>query len=190
MSAKLHFKYGSMNTGKSTQLLQVAHNYEQGGHTVAVYTAAIDNRAGIGVVASRLGVSRPALLFDQSTDFLKELRQLDVMPSCILVDEAQFLSGQQVRDLHKIAATQGVPVLAFGLRSDFQGAPFEGALHLLTLAEDLQEIKAICDCGRKSTMNIRIDENGRRKKHGAQILIGGNNRYRQVCAKCFYADET
>lgn len=184
MSAKLHFRYGSMNTGKSTQLLQIAYNYEEGGQKIMVFTAAVDDRTKVGQVTSRLGASRAAFIFDTQTDFLTILSGKDL--SCVLIDEAQFLSKEQVQQLHKVAAIYNIPVMCFGLRTDFQGEPFPGSIYLLALAEDIQEIKAICSCGRKSTMNVRLDENGARVTHGNQILIGGNSRYRQVCARCFY----
>lgn len=189
MGSKLHFRWGSMNTGKSTQLLQIAYNYQEGGHQVMLFTAALDNRTQVGVIASRLGVSRQAEVFDSSTDFWTLLSDRKDL-SCVLIDEAQFLSGDQVRTLHTIAALCNLPVMCFGLRTDFQGMPFEGAAYLLALAEDLEEIKAICSCGRKSTMNMRIGEDGKMLHAGPQVLIGGNNRYRQVCARCYYAEES
>jgi thymidine kinase len=187
MGAKLHLRFGSMNVGKSTQLLQIAFNYEEGGHQVAIFTAALDNRTAVGEVASRLGAKRQAEVFDRNTDFAALLAGRASDLSCVLIDEAQFLSAGQVRDLHRIAALQNLPIMAFAIRTDFQGLPFEGSTHLLALAEDVQEIKAICACGRKSTMNMRIDDQGQRVSEGAQIVIGGNSRYRQVCARCFYA---
>jgi thymidine kinase len=186
MSAKLHLRFGSMNVGKSTQLLQIAYNYEEGGHQVAIFTAELDNRTTVGEVASRLGARRTAAVFNRDTDFQVLLEGREKAISCVLIDEAQFLTATQVRALHRIAATKDLPVMAFAIRTDFQGMPFEGSVHLLALAEDVQEIKAVCECGRKSTMNMRIDGEGRRVSHGAQILIGGNSRYRQVCARCFY----
>ena len=185
MGAKLHLRFGSMNGGKSTQLLQIAYNYEEGAQRVAIFTARLDHRSGIGQVASRLGVRRDAEVFDADTNFLQWMAQAEPV-RCLLIDEAQFLNARQVRELHQIAALQNTPVMAFAIRTDFQGQPFEGALHLLALAEDLQEIKAICQCGRKATMNMRIDAQGKPVREGAQIEIGGNDRYRQVCARCFY----
>lgn len=186
--AKLFFRYSAMNAGKSTALLQIAHNYEEQGQTVALYTAGIDDRSGVGRVASRLGLARDAHTFDAATDFLHAFDPL-ARPACVLVDEAQFLTPAQVRQLHRLAHLHDVPVICFGLRSDFQGEPFPGALYLLTLADDLEEIRTICACGRKATMNIRLDANGDRITQGAQVEIGGNTRYRQVCARCFYSGE-
>jgi thymidine kinase len=174
-----------MNTGKSTQLLQIAFNYEEGGHRVLLFTAAVDGRTKVGQVTSRLGASRPAQVFDASLDFYALLAQ-ETGLSCVLIDEAQFLTAAQAKQLHRFAAVLGIPVMCFGLRSDFRGEPFEGSAYLLTLAEDLQEIKAICACGRKSTMNMRINDDGTMVKDGPQLLIGGNSVYRQVCARCFY----
>ncbi|MFZ6874439.1 thymidine kinase [Undibacterium sp. Di27W] len=182
--AKLYFRYSAMNAGKSTALLQVAHNYEEQGQKVRLYTAAIDNRYGAGKVTSRLGPQRQAEVFDAYFDFLAEAPQV----SCVLVDEAQFLSADQVRQLHQLAQVRGVPVICYGLRSDFLGEPFTGSSYLLALADDIEELKNICACGKKATMNIRVDENGRRMKSGEQIDIGGNERYQHVCGRCFYSN--
>lgn len=185
MGAKLHFRYGSMNTGKSTQLLQIAYNYEECGKRIMLFTAAVDDRTSVGEISSRLGAHRAATVFDEFTNFFS-IPQGSESLSCILIDEAQFLSKEHVQQLHKLAALRNIPVMCFGLRTDFQGNPFEGSTYLLALAEDIQEIKAICFCTRKSTMNLRLDQNGVRVIHGEQVLIGGNSRYRQVCARCFY----
>ena len=186
MGAKLHFRYASMNAGKSTQLLQIAHNYGESDRRVMLFTAAIDHRAGTGVIASRLGAQSPALTFDAHTDFRAQPARYQGV-SCILIDEAQFLTTRQVQQLHMLVAMHNIPVMCFGLRTDFRGEPFDGAARLLALAEDLQEIKAVCSCGRKSTMNLRITDGGQKVTEGEQILIGGNSRYRQVCARCFYS---
>ncbi|HAT31254.1 MAG TPA: thymidine kinase [Janthinobacterium sp.] len=180
--AKLYFRYSAMNAGKSTALLQVAHNYEEQGQAVRLYTAAIDSRYGVGLVTSRLGPQRQVEVFDAATDFLAEIPRV----ACVLVDEAQFLSTAQVRQLHQLAQVKGVPVICYGLRSDFMGQPFPGSAYLLALADDIEELKNICACGKKATMNIRVDEQGRRIKAGEQISIGGNERYRQACGRCFY----
>ena len=178
-----------MNAGKSTSLLQIAYNYEEQGQRVTLYTAGIDNRSGVGCIASRLGLQRQAEIFDSSTDFWDALHTESKL-ACVLIDESQFLTTTQVRDLHRLANTRDLPVICFGLRSDFLGNPFPGAAQLLTLADDIEEIKTICACGRKATMNIRIDDQGKRAHQGAQIEIGGNKRYQQVCARCFYEDAT
>lgn len=181
--AKLYYRYSAMNAGKSTYLLQVAHNYRSNGSSVALYTSAVDDRYGIGKITSRLGISSEAEVFTSVTDFEQVLRA-DV--ACVLLDEAQFLAPEQVQQLHRWAHRAGVPVMCFGIRSDFRGQPFPGSAYLLTLADDLEEIKTVCSCGKKATMNMRVDEAGQRVSEGDQVLIGGNNRYRQVCAKCFY----
>lgn len=181
--AKLYFRYSAMNAGKSTALLQVAHNYEEQGQQVRLYTAAIDNRYGVGVVTSRLGAQRAAEVFHPDTNFLDQVANV----ACLLVDESQFLTAAQVSQLHQLAQLRGVPVICYGLRSDFRGEPFPGSAYLLALADDIEEIKNICTCGKKATMNIRVDEQGRRIREGEQVSIGGNESYRQACGRCFYA---
>ncbi|HCX80019.1 MAG: thymidine kinase [Curvibacter sp. RIFCSPHIGHO2_12_FULL_63_18] len=185
--AKLFFRYSAMNAGKSTSLLQIAYNYEEQGQAVQLFTAGIDDRSGRGSISSRLGLQRPASVFDADTDFLALLTPRTDL-ACVLIDESQFLTPVQVRQLHQIAHTVDIPTICFGLRSDFQGNPFPGAAYLLTLADDIEEIKTICACGRKATMNIRIDAQGRRVCEGQQVEIGGNERYRQACARCFYQE--
>jgi thymidine kinase len=180
--AKLYFRYSAMNAGKSTAMLQVAHNYEEQGQTVRLFTAAIDDRYGVGRVTSRLGPQREVELFDSQTNFLVEMNKV----ACVLVDEAQFLSPAQVQQLHQLAQARGVPVICYGLRTDFRGEPFPGSAYLLALADDIEEIKNICSCGKKATMNIRVDEHGKRIREGEQISIGGNEAYRQACGRCFY----
>lgn len=183
--AKLYFRYSSMNAGKSTALLQVAHNYEENGRRVAIFTAAIDNRYGHGVVTSRLGAQRAVETFDDNTDFFARFsRDRDL--SCALLDEAQFLQPNQVRQLHRVAHVLNIPVICYGIRSDFQGEPFPGAAYLLTLADSIEELKNICACGKKATMNVRLDEHGRRITTGKQIEIEGDVRYVQMCAACYY----
>lgn len=184
--AKLYFRYAAMNAGKSTALLQVAHNYEERGQRVALFTAAIDDRDGVGRIASRLGVSRDAERFDATTVFTDALRGRDGL-ACVLIDEAQFLSEAQVIELHRYAHVEGVPVIGYGLRSDFRGLAFPGSRALLTLADDLEEMKTVCRCGRKATFNVRLDGDGRRVTEGRQVEIGGNERYEAVCPLRFYA---
>lgn len=182
--ARLWFRYAAMNAGKTSSLLQVAHNYEENGEKVLLLTSALDDRDGQGVISSRIGLKRDASTYTPRTDFLERLDGVDV--ACVLIDEAQFLTVEQVRQLHQWVHTRNVPVMCFGLRSDFQGNAFPGAAALLTLADNLEEIRTACRCGKKATMNIRIDEAGNRVQAGDQVLIGGNSRYRQVCARCFY----
>ncbi|MDB5907256.1 MAG: thymidine kinase [Massilia sp.] len=172
-----------MNAGKSTALLQVAHNYEEQGQKVRLFTAALDSRYGVGKVTSRLGPQREVEIFDTDTDFLADVPQL----ACVLVDEAQFLTTAQAQQLHQLAQVRGVPVICYGLRSDFRGEPFPGSAYLLALADDIEELKNICSCGKKATMNVRVDEHGQRIREGEQVSIGGNERYRQACGRCFYS---
>ena len=184
--AKLFFRYSAMNAGKSTSLLQIAYNYEEQGQKVLLFTAGIDDRSGLGVIASRLGLQRQAATFDAVTDFWALLQDPADL-ACVLIDESQFLTPEQVRQLHRLANIRNLPIICFGLRSDFMGQPFPGSAHLLTLADDIEEIKTICACGRKATMNIRTTDAGDRVREGVQVEIGGHNRYQQVCARCFYA---
>ncbi len=182
--AKLFFRYAAMNAGKSTALLQVAHNYEERGHRVRIFTARLDDRYGRGFVTSRLGPQREVELFDAQTDFIA---LIDAAPgiACILVDEAQFLSKHQVQQLHELAHLRNLPAICYGLRTDFQGELFPGSATLLALADEMDEMKTICDCGRKATMNMRGDASNRKVTEGAQVEIGGNARYRSVCGRCF-----
>ncbi|MFT3818696.1 MAG: thymidine kinase [Rubrivivax sp.] len=185
--SKLYFRYAAMNAGKSTALLQAAHNYEERGMRVLLFTAAHDERAGQGVIGSRLGLQRTVATFGPGTTFAREHLPADV--ACLLIDEAQFLSREQVRQLHRLAHGGRVPVICYGLRSDFRGEAFPGSAELLTLADDLEEMKTICACARKASMNLRLGPDGRRVTHGEQVEIGGNERYRAVCPSCFYSDD-
>jgi thymidine kinase len=189
--SKLYFRYAAMNAGKSTALLQAAHNYEERGMAVRLFTAAHDDRGGAGTIDSRLGLKRTAETFGHDTVFdaaLLDAPTSRARPACILIDEAQFLAPAQVRQLHRLAHGQHVPVLCWGLRSDFQGHAFPGAAELLTLADTVEELRTICACARKASMNLRLDAQGRRVREGDQVLIGGNERYRAVCPSCFYSE--
>jgi thymidine kinase len=187
--SKLYFRYAAMNAGKSTALLQVAHNYEERGLRVLLFTAAHDDRAGAGVIGSRLGLSRAAATFGPDTEFSITVLRAAAggALACVLIDEAQFLTTAQVRALHRLAHADDLPVICWGLRSDFQGEAFAGSAQLLTLADEVEEMRSICACARKATMNIRIDLQGRRVQQGEQVVIGGNERYRAVCPACFYS---
>lgn len=185
--AKLYFRYSAMNAGKSTALLQVAHNYEERGRSVAILTSHLDDRHGVGMVSSRLGIQRRAETYDPWFDFYRWLSEPNDL-SCVLVDEAQFLSPEQVRQLHRAAHTLDIPVICYGIRSDFLAEPFPGAAYLLTLADSIEELKTICSCGKKATLNVRLDDEGRRVTFGEQIAIEGQTRYVQMCGKCFYAE--
>lgn len=185
--AKLYYYYSAMNAGKSTVLLQSAHNYQERGMDVLLLTASIDDRFETGKIASRIGISAEASLFDKSTNIpeLVESRNESNALSCILIDEAQFLSKEQVYDLSEIVDNLHIPVLAFGIRTDFQGELFEGSQALLAWSDKLIELKTVCHCGSKATMVIRMNEQGIPVKEGAQVEIGGNDRYLSVCRKHF-----
>ncbi|CCW16674.1 Thymidine kinase [Sphingobium indicum BiD32] len=183
--AKLYFYYSSMNAGKSATLLQSSFNYRERGMATMLWTAAIDDRYGAGLVYSRIGLEAQAHLFDPAVDMFAAIAaQHDATPlSCILVDEAQFLTRDQVWQLAGVTDILGVPVLCYGLRTDFRGELFEGSAHLLGLADTLSEIKTVCDCGRKATMNLRVDGQGQAVRDGAQTQIGGNDRYVALCRR-------
>jgi thymidine kinase len=185
--AKLYFYYASMNAGKSTTLLQADFNYRERGMRTMLFTAAIDDRFAARTITSRIGLSRPAIAFDAATDLLGCVADEHARDPlhCVLVDEAQFLTVAQVAALARIADEMGIPVLAYGLRTDFTGALFEGSARLLAVADALIEIKSVCLCGRKATMNARIGADGRAVSTGAQTEIGGNDRYVALCRRHF-----
>lgn len=185
--AKLYFYYASMNAGKSTTLLQASFNYRERGMHTMLFTAAIDDRYRPGVITSRIGLEADARMFAPDTDMLGAIaaQHGETPLACVLVDEAQFLTKRQVFDLARVADEIGVPVLAYGLRTDFQAELFEGSAHLLALADVLVELKAVCACGRKATMNLRIDAEGNPVREGAQTEIGGNDRYVALCRRHF-----
>jgi thymidine kinase len=183
--AKLYFYYASMNAGKSTLLLQADFNYRERGMRTKLFTAAVDDRYGPAVITSRIGLQASAHPFTPETDLRREVEASDGPLACVLVDEAQFLSRAQVFQLASVCDELNTPVLAYGLRTDFQANLFEGSKWLLALADVLSEIKAICACGRKATMNLRVDESGAPVRQGAQTEIGGNDRYVAVCRRHF-----
>ena len=187
--AQLYFYYSAMNAGKSTSLLQSAHNYRERGMRVAVFTAAIDDRFGLGKVSSRIGLEAEAELFDAGTDFLDVLGERLAAGdlACVLVDEAQFLGREQVDALARVVDEHDVPVLCFGLRTDFLGELFEGSARLLAIGDKLAELKTVCDCGRKATMTVRLDEAGRALTRGEQVEIGGDERYESKCRRHYRA---
>ncbi|MET0328816.1 MAG: thymidine kinase [Luteimonas sp.] len=181
--AKLYFYYSAMNAGKTTTLLQSAHNYRERGMRVAILTPRLDHRAGVGRVASRIGLSADAVAFDRGDDLLACVRALSDEAGqvhCVLVDEAQFLSQAQVWQLSEVVDAMRIPVLCYGLRTDFRGELFEGSQHLLAWADELSEIKTICHTGKKATMTVRVDDNGYAVQDGPQVEIGGNERYVSV----------
>lgn len=183
--ASLYFTYSAMNAGKSTSLLQVAHNYEEREQKVLLLTPAIDDRAGKGMIASRLGIDRSALAFTNGTDLaaLIEARHGQQPIDCVLLDEAQFLTETQVWQLTDVVDRIDIPVMCYGIRTDAFGQAFPGSAVLLAVADKVSEMKTICFCGRKATMNLRIDEKGDAVKVGEQIAIGGNDRYISCCRK-------
>lgn len=186
--AKLYFYYASMNAGKSTVLLQTAFNYRERGMEPMLWTAAVHDRSGFGIIDSRIGITAQANAYDPATDLRGEVEaELARRPvHCLLLDEAQFLSRAQVMQLASICDELDIPVLAYGLRTDFQANLFEGSATLLALADKLVELKAICECGRKATMNLRVDREGRAVSAGAQTEIGGNDRYVALCRRHFF----
>lgn len=188
--AQLYFYYSAMNAGKSTTLLQSAHNYREQGMDVLLYTASIDDRFGAGLIKSRIGLAEAADVYDESTDFftqvessLKACLATEPRIACVLVDEAQFLSRAQVDQLAEVVDELSLPVLCFGLRTDFQGETFPGSARLLAVADKLSELKAVCECGRKATMTVRMDEHGKVLAAGSQVQIGGNERYESKCRR-------
>lgn len=185
--AKLYFYYASMNAGKSTSLLQADFNYRERGMATMLFTAALDDRFAPGTISSRIGLTAPATMFDARTDIATCVtdRHSASPLACVLVDEAQFLTAEQVDQLAYLADTHCIPVLAYGLRTDFQGRLFEGSARLLALADALVEIKSVCTCGRKATMNLRVDAEGRAIAEGRQTEIGGNDRYIALCRRHF-----
>ena len=185
--AKLYFYYSSMNAGKSTTLLQADFNYRERGMETMLWTASLDDRYGQGYVTSRIGLKADADKFDPETDLWAAIsaEHSNRPLACVLIDEAQFLSPKQVMQLARISDEAGIPVLCYGLRTDFAAELFPGSAALLGLADNLVELKAVCHCGRKSTMNLRVDEAGRAVIDGAQTEIGGNDRYVAMCRKHF-----
>lgn len=184
--AKLYFYYASMNAGKSSHLLQADFNYRERGMATVLWTAALDSRSA-GKVKSRIGLESEAHRFHTDTDLWAAISAIHAEGrlDCVLVDEAQFLSPDQVWQLARLADEAGIPVLCYGLRTDFQGALFPGSAVLLGIADALVELKAVCHCGRKATMNLRVDASGAAVLQGAQTEIGGNDRYVALCRKHF-----
>jgi thymidine kinase len=189
--AKTYFYYSAMNAGKSTVLLQSSYNYRERGMHTLLFTPALDTRGGPGRIASRIGLSADAVPFSAGDDLAAVIRAECARQAvaCVLVDEAQFLTRTQVQQLTDVADLLDIPVLCYGLRTDFQGQLFEGSAALLAWADDLNEIKTICHCGRKATMVLRTDPAGRVLREGAQVEIGGNERYVSVCRLHFKRGE-
>ena len=186
--AKLYFNYSSMNAGKSTMLLQANHNYQERGMSTIIYTSSVDDRYGKKEIVSRIGLKAESNIFTSDTNIYEEVISFDKDKGvdCVLIDEAQFLSKDQVAQLGQIVDDLDIPVLTFGIRTDFKGNLFEGSEYLLAWADNLKEIKTVCHCGRKATMVLRLDENGNVLETGDQIEIGGNEKYVSICRKHFY----
>ena len=185
--AKLYFYYSSMNAGKSTALLQSSYNYRERGMHTLVLAPRLDNRYGAGKVTSRIGIETDATTFQPDDDLLALVKECneDARLHCVLIDEAQFLTKDQVFQLGEVTDQLNIPVLAYGLRTDFQGEPFEGSKYLLAWSDNLKELKAICHCGTKATMVVRFDDSGNAVTEGSQIEIGGNDRYVSMCRRHF-----
>ncbi len=186
--AKLYFNYAAMNAGKSTTLLQASFNYRERGMDTIEFTAKIDTRVETGVIASRIGLRKEAHIFDAATDLfaIVDAESKSMKAACVFLDEAQFLTTAQVMQLARIVDDLNIPVVCYGLRTDFSGDLFEGSARLLAIADELRELKSICKCGRKATMNLRIDAQGNAVTSGAKIEIGGNDRYIPLCRAHFY----
>ena len=184
--AKLYFYYSSMNAGKSTALLQSSYNYRERGMNTLVLAPKLDDRFGAGKVTSRIGIETEARSFASDDDLFAVVEKAATEPlHCVLIDEAQFLTRDQVFQLGEVTDKLNIPVLAYGLRTDFQGEPFEGSKYLLAWSDNLKELKAICHCGAKATMVLRLDADGNAVTDGAQVEIGGNDRYVSMCRKHF-----
>lgn len=185
--AKFYFYYSTMNAGKTTVLLQSAHNYRERGMHPLLFTPALDNRHAVGVIKSRIGLESPAVAFGRDDDLFEVVKSRleDGNVHCVLVDESQFLGRDQVFQLSEVVDRLEIPVLCFGLRTDFQGELFEGSQYLLAWADILQELKTICHTGRKATMVVRVDDQGYALREGSQVEIGGNDRYVSVSRKEF-----
>jgi thymidine kinase len=185
--AKLYFYYASMNAGKSTMLLQSSYNYRERGMRTLLFTPTVDTRYGGGRIESRIGLRSGAISLAAAENLFNrvKLEHASSPVACILIDEAQFLTSEQIWQASEVADGLDIPVLCYGLRTDFQGKLFSGSGTLLAIADDLTEIKAICHCGRKATMNLRLDGQGRAVRNGAQVEIGGNDRYVAMCRRHF-----
>lgn len=185
--AKLYFHYATMNAGKSTLLLQASYNYRERGMNTLLYTARFDDRAGAGKIGSRIGLTAEARTFGGDSDLYGEIaeHQSHEIVHCVFVDEAQFLSKEQVWQLARVADRLGVPVMCYGLRTDFQGELFPGSEALLAIADELREARTICRCGRRATMVVRLGPDGKIVRDGEQVVIGGNDRYVSLCRRHF-----
>ena len=185
--AKLYFYYSSMNAGKSTSLLQSAYNYKELGMTPFLLTAEIDDRYNVGKVTSRIGLEAGANLFNQDNNLFELIseRNENEKIDCVLIDESHFLSKEHVKQLGKVVDNLDIPVLCYGIRTDFRGELFPGSQYLLAWADNLNELKTVCHCGRKATMVVRLDADGKVVSDGDQVVIGGNDQYQSMCRRHF-----
>ncbi len=184
--AQLFFKYGAMNSGKTIEILKVAHNYEEQNKPVIIMTSGVDDRAGVGTVSSRIGLERPAHPIFQGDDVFEQVKAINAGANCVLIDEAQFLTKAHVFQLAKIVDELNIPVMAFGLKNDFRNELFEGSKYLLLYADKLEEMKTICwFCAKKATMNLRFHDD-QPVYEGEQVQIGGNEAYYPVCRRHYY----
>lgn len=185
--AKVYFYYAAMNAGKSTVLLQSSYNYRERGMRTLLFAPAIDTRYGTGRIESRIGLHSDAIPLESTDNLLTRVHQERATGpvACVLIDEAQFLTEEQVWQVTEVTDKLDIPVLCYGLRTDFRGKLFPGSAALLALADELTELKTICHCGRKATMNLRVDRDGRAVREGAQVEIGGNDRYVAMCRRHF-----
>ncbi|WP_163655054.1 thymidine kinase [Listeria sp. PSOL-1] len=183
--AQLFFRYGAMNSGKTIEILKVAHNYEEQNKPVVIYTSGIDNRDQVGVISSRIGLKRKAKPIFAETNIYEDVMQIEPKPYCVLIDESQFLQKEHIFQLAKIVDELKIPVIAYGLKNDFRNELFEGSKYLLLYADKIEEMKTICwFCAKKATMVLRVDNEGKPVYAGEQILIGGNDNYYPVCRRC------
>jgi thymidine kinase len=184
--AKVHFFYSTMNAGKSTALLQSNHNYKENNLNTLLFLPLDIAEKSKGKIVSRIGLEAKAIVFDKEYNFFENINDLKTNVSCIFVDESQFLSTKQVHELSKVSDTLNIPVMCYGIRTDFQGKLFEGSSELLAIADNLKELKTICSmCDRKATMVVRIDDAGKVLLKGEKIMVGGNERYKTLCRKHF-----
>ena len=184
--AQLFYRYGAMNSGKTIEILKVAHNYEEEHKPVLLMTSSLDSRDGVGYVASRIGLRRKAESIFPSTNIFDEVAKIKPQPACVLIDEAQFLEKHHVYEAARVVDELGIPVMTFGLKNDFRNELFDGSRYLLLYADKIEEIKTICwFCQRKATMNLRVN-NGRPAYEGEQVQIGGNESYYPVCREHYY----
>jgi thymidine kinase len=185
--AQLYFYYSSMNAGKSTSLLQSAYNYKEQGMNPVILSAAIDDRYGVGKVTSRIGLEAVAHLFNKDGNIFSFISEQNINQpiDCVLIDESQFLSKEQVKQLCQVVDKLDIPVLCYGIRTDFRGELFPGSQHLLAWADNINELKTVCHCGRKATMVVRLDTDGTIVSDGDQVVIGGNDQYQSMCRRHF-----